>query len=71
MRLGAQSIYLGGANSENRGFYRRLGFAGRKSLMHKGLTLAGRFLLERQRRPPTPGNTSTAGVSGESNPSAL
>jgi len=42
VRLGAQAIYLGGANSENRGFYWRLGFAGRRSLMPKGLPLARR-----------------------------
>lgn len=50
IRLGAQSIYLGGANTENRGFYWRLGFAGRGSLMHKGLPLAGRFIAERRKR---------------------
>jgi ribosomal protein S18 acetylase RimI-like enzyme len=48
--LGAQSIYLGGANAENRGFYWRLGFAGRGSLMHKGLPLASRFMAERRKR---------------------
>ena len=37
MRLGARAIFLGGANAENRGFYRRLGFAGRRSLMQKDL----------------------------------
>ena len=47
--LGAQAIFLGGANADNRGFYRRLGFAGRKSLMHKGLPLAIRFAIERRR----------------------
>ncbi|HKF18871.1 MAG TPA: GNAT family N-acetyltransferase [Candidatus Dormibacteraeota bacterium] len=41
-RLGARSIYLGGANTENRAFYWRLGCGGRKSLMQKGLPLAGR-----------------------------
>lgn len=48
IRLGAQAIFLGGANPENRGFYWRLGFAGRKSLMHKGLPLASRFAMERR-----------------------
>ena len=38
-RLGAREIYLGGANAENRGFYHRLGYAGRRSLMRKGLAL--------------------------------
>jgi GNAT superfamily N-acetyltransferase len=39
MRFGARQIYLGGANAENRGFYWRLGFAGRRSLMQKSLAL--------------------------------
>lgn len=50
IRLGAQSIYLGGASAENRGFYWRLGFAGRRSLMHKGLPLASRFIAEQSKR---------------------
>jgi GNAT superfamily N-acetyltransferase len=37
VRLGARAIFLGGANADNRGFYQRLGFAGRRSLMQKGL----------------------------------
>ena len=35
--LGATELYLGGANAENRGFYWRLGFMGRRSLMRKAL----------------------------------
>src|SRR5919201_3570794 len=50
IRLGAQSIYLGGAGAQNRGFYWRLGFAGRGSLMHKGLPLSSRFIGERRKR---------------------
>lgn len=42
VRLGASAIYLGGANAENRGFYWRLGFSGRRSLMQKALSLLGR-----------------------------
>lgn len=37
IELGARGLYLGGANTENRGFYWRLGFAGRRSLMQKAL----------------------------------
>jgi GNAT superfamily N-acetyltransferase len=36
-RFGAREMYLGGANAENRAFYWRLGFQGRKSLMQKAL----------------------------------
>ncbi len=50
IRLGVTSIYLGGANAENRGFYWRLGFAGRRSLMHKGLPIAKRFTTDQLRR---------------------
>jgi GNAT superfamily N-acetyltransferase len=50
IRRGAQSMYLGGASAENRGFYWRLGFAGRGSLMHKGLPLASRFVAERRKK---------------------
>jgi GNAT superfamily N-acetyltransferase len=53
IRLSATAIFLGGANADNRGFYWRLGFAGRKSLMHKGLPLASRFAIERRRRALT------------------
>ena len=55
IRLGAQAMFLGGANADNRGFYWRLGFAGRKSLMHTGLPLASRFALKRRRRALTIG----------------
>ena len=37
IRVGARGIFLGGANPQNRGFYWRLGFAGRRSLMQKAL----------------------------------
>lgn len=47
IRLRAGAIYLGSANAQNRGFYRRLGFAGRRSLMQKalpsGLSASGRL----------------------------
>ena len=56
IRLGVQSIFLGGANAENRGFYWRLGFAGRGSLMQKGLPLASRFIAERNRRAVAAGH---------------
>jgi GNAT superfamily N-acetyltransferase len=39
IRLRARTIHLGGANTENRGFYWRLGFQGRRSLMQKGLPI--------------------------------
>jgi GNAT superfamily N-acetyltransferase len=50
IRLGALSIYLGGASAETRGFYWRLGFAGRGSLMHKGSPLSSRLMAERRRK---------------------
>ena len=37
MRLGARRLYLGGATADNRGFYWRLGFSGRRSLMQKAI----------------------------------
>lgn len=37
IRLNARILYLGGANTENRGFYQRLGFSGRRSLMQKAV----------------------------------
>ena len=37
VRADARSLYLGGANAENRGFYWRLGYTGRRSLMQKAL----------------------------------
>ncbi len=40
IRLGAHSIYLGGANNQNRDFYWRLGYQGRRSLMQKSLSAA-------------------------------
>jgi len=40
IRLGAHSIYLGGANTQNRDFYWRLGYQGRRSLMQKSLPAA-------------------------------
>ena len=50
IRLGAVAIYAGGATAENRGFYWRVGFRGRKSLMQKALPLGNRLTLERRRR---------------------
>jgi predicted N-acetyltransferase YhbS len=50
-RLGASAIYLGGANAENRGFYSHLGFAGRRSLMHKGLPVTHPSQDRRGRSP--------------------
>lgn len=44
-RGGAGSIYLGGANAENRAFYWQPGYSGRRSLMQKGLPLPGRFVI--------------------------
>jgi GNAT superfamily N-acetyltransferase len=38
----ARGIFLGGANAQNRGFYWRLGFAGRRSLMQKALPASRR-----------------------------
>ena len=60
IRLGAQSIYLGGASAENRGFYWRLGFAARGSLMHKGLPMASRFMAERRKRAMAAGRDGAA-----------
>lgn len=48
MRLGAGGINLG-ASAEAKGFYVRLGYAGRGVMMHKGLPLPGRFLEARLR----------------------
>ena len=49
MKLGARGISLG-ANDESKGFYQRLGYAGRGSMMHKGLPLPGRLLEARLRK---------------------
>lgn len=57
--LGAQTMYLGGATADNRGFYARLGFAGRGSLMQKGLPSAGRYTSERLRRAAARSNVSS------------
>lgn len=46
IRLGARGTYIGGANAENRAFYWRLGFQGRKSLMQKGLPLRAQSRIE-------------------------
>ena len=58
IRLGARAIYLGGASAQNRGFYWRLGFAGRRSLMQKALPSAARAsedsLVETQSDGPGP-----------------
>jgi GNAT superfamily N-acetyltransferase len=49
MRRGAGSINLG-AEDESKGFYARLGYAGRGTMMRKGLPLPGAFLQARLRR---------------------
>ena len=49
MKLGAGGINLG-ASDDARGFYQRLGYAGRGSLMQKGLPLPGRLLEARLRK---------------------
>lgn len=49
VRLGAGGISLG-ATPEGKGFYARLGYAGRGTMMHKGLPLPGRFLQARLRK---------------------
>jgi GNAT superfamily N-acetyltransferase len=49
MKLGARGINLG-AVGESRGFYQHLGYAGRGTMMHKGLSLPGRFQEARLRK---------------------
>ena len=49
MKLGVGGINLG-AVDEARGFYQRLGYAGRGSMMQKGLPLRSRFLEARLRK---------------------
>jgi GNAT superfamily N-acetyltransferase len=49
IRRGAGGISLG-ANEDSKGFYARLGYAGRGTMMHKGLPLPGRFLEARLRK---------------------
>lgn len=49
VRLGAGEISLG-ADARTKGFYARLGYAGRGVMMHKGLPLRGRFLEARLRK---------------------
>ena len=49
-RLGAPAINLGGAGGAIKGFYTRLGYAGRGSMLSKGLPLPGRFLGARLRK---------------------
>jgi GNAT superfamily N-acetyltransferase len=49
IRRGATSINLG-ASDDSKGFYARLGYAGRGTMMHKGLPLPGRFLEARLRK---------------------
>ena len=46
-RAGAISL---GATEESKGFYARLGYAGRGTMMHKGLPLPGPFLEARLRK---------------------
>jgi GNAT superfamily N-acetyltransferase len=49
IRRGAGGISLG-ASDDSKGFYARLGYAGRGTMMHKGLPLPGRFLEARLRK---------------------
>ena len=49
VRLGVGGINLG-ASDDAKGFYQRLGYAGRGSMMHKGLPLPGRFQEARLRK---------------------
>jgi GNAT superfamily N-acetyltransferase len=49
-RLGAPAINLGGAGKSIKGFYARLGYAGRGTMLSKGLPLPGRFLEARLRK---------------------
>lgn len=49
MKVGARGINLG-ADEGAVGFYRRLGYAGRGAMMHKGLPLPGPFLAARLRK---------------------
>jgi GNAT superfamily N-acetyltransferase len=49
IRRGAGAISLG-ATDDSKGFYARLGYAGRGTMMHKGLPLPGRFLEARLRK---------------------
>jgi GNAT superfamily N-acetyltransferase len=45
--LGAPAITLGGASGDIKGFYVRLGYAGRGTMLSKALPLPGRFLEAR------------------------
>jgi GNAT superfamily N-acetyltransferase len=49
LRLGAGAISLG-AERDVRGFYARLGYAGRGAMLHKGLPLPGRSVEARLRK---------------------
>jgi NAD(P)-dependent dehydrogenase (short-subunit alcohol dehydrogenase family)/ribosomal protein S18 acetylase RimI-like enzyme len=49
VRLGADAIALG-ADRDTRGFYARLGYAGRGAMMHKGLPLPGPAVEARLRK---------------------
>jgi GNAT superfamily N-acetyltransferase len=49
IRRGATSINLG-TSDDSKGFYARLGYAGRGTMMHKGLPLPGPFLEARLRK---------------------
>lgn len=49
IRRGAGGISLG-ASDDSKGFYARLGYAGRGTMMHKGLPLPGHFLEARLRK---------------------
>ena len=48
-RLGAGGLALGGAGGDVKGFYARMGYSGRGSMMRKGLPLPGRSLQARLR----------------------
>ncbi|HZU71981.1 MAG TPA: GNAT family N-acetyltransferase [Acidimicrobiales bacterium] len=50
LALGLSELGLGGATEAERAFYRALGYAGRRSYFHKGLTPAGRIRQHRVER---------------------
>ncbi len=58
MRLGRGGIALG-ASGDVKGFYRHLGYAGRRSMMHKELPLPGRALEARLRKLTEAGGGTT------------
>ena len=60
-RLGAPAINLGGASGSIKGFYARLGYAGRGTMLSKGLPLPGRFLEVRLQKLQGAGGDSRVG----------